>query len=125
MSIRTERLEAQLKKDLGPIFQRYQQGSIITITEIRVAPDLSLAKVYISILAAGRDKQQIFEYLSEHNADIRKELAAKIKNQVRKIPELNFYLDDTAEYVDHLEHLFDKIHEEDRQKSGSPDEDES
>jgi len=126
MSLRTERLEAQLKKDLGPIFQGYQQGSMITVTEIRVTPDLSLARIYISILAPGRDKEQVFEYLKEHNADIRKELAGKIKNQVRKIPELNFYLDDTAEYVDHLEHLFDKIHhEEDKHKPGSPNEEES
>lgn len=125
MSLRTERLEAQLKKDLGPIFQGYQQGSMITVTEIRVTPDLSLARIYISILAPGRDKEQVFEYLKEHNADIRKELAGKIKNQVRKIPELNFYLDDTAEYVDHLEHLFDKIHEEEKNKPGSSNEEES
>ena len=95
---------------------------MITVTEIRITPDLSLARVYISILSPGRDKQQVFEYLKEHNADIRKELAGKIKNQVRKIPELIFYLDDTAEYVDHLENLFDKIHEEEKNKPGSNDE---
>ena len=98
---------------------------MITVTEIRITPDLSLARIYISILSPGRDKEQVFEYLKEHNVDIRKELAGKIKNQVRKIPELNFYLDDTAEYVDHLEHLFDKIHEDDKQKPGTSNEEES
>ncbi|HKJ46023.1 MAG TPA: 30S ribosome-binding factor RbfA [Balneolales bacterium] len=113
MSIRTERLGAEIQRDLGPIFQKYQNNTIITVTKVRVTPDLSIAKVYISILAPNRDKNSVFAYLKEHDTEIRKELAQKIRHQVRKIPELHLYLDDTAEYVDRLENLFDKIHKED------------
>lgn len=116
MSIRTERLESLIQRDLGPIFQEYQNDTIITITKVRITPDLSIAKIYLSILAPGRDVNQIYEYLNEHNTAIRTKLAHLIRNQVRKIPELNFYLDDTAEYVNRLEDLFNKIHKDDHNK---------
>lgn len=110
MSIRTERLAAEIQRDLGPILQGYQNNTIITVTKVRVTSDLSIAKVYISILAPNGDPKNVFEFIKEHDDEIRFELADKIRHQVRKIPELHLYLDDTAEYVDHLEHLFDKIH---------------
>ncbi|MEX0780461.1 MAG: 30S ribosome-binding factor RbfA [Balneolales bacterium] len=110
MSIRTERLASLLKEDLGNILQKdYQKGNIITITSIRVTPDLSIAKVYLSILAPGGDEQEVFNCLQEHNTAIRTKLAHLIRHQVRKIPELHFYLDDTAEYVNKIENLFNKI----------------
>jgi len=117
MSIRTERLGAVIQRDLGSIIQKdYQHGTIITVTKVRMTPDLLIAKVYLSILAPGRDDDAIFSYLEEHNADIRKKLASKIRNQVRRIPELHFYKDDTAEYVDRMEHLFDEIRKEREQR---------
>lgn len=124
MSIRTERLAAVLKRDLGKIIQKsYQNGSIITVTNVKVTPDLLIAKVYLSILSPGRDKKDVFEYLEEHNADIRKELASLIRNQVRRIPELHFYLDETAEYVNRMEQLFSEIREE-RESRNKGNEDE-
>jgi len=124
MSIRTERLAAVLKRDLGKIIQKsYQNGSIITVTNVKVTPDLLIAKVYLSILSPGRDKKDVFEYLEAHNADIRKELASLIRNQVRRIPELHFYLDETAEYVNRMEQLFSEIREE-RESRGKDNEDE-
>lgn len=112
MSIRTERLGSLLKEDLGNIFREYQSNNMITVTSVRVTPDLSIAKVYLSILTEGGDNKEVFEYLKEHNADIRYKLADLIKNQVRKIPELHFYLDDTSEYVNKMEDLFQKVREE-------------
>lgn len=123
MSIRTERLESLIQRDLGPIFQEYQNDTIITITNVRITPDLSIAKVYLSILAPGRDVKPVYEYLNEHNTAIRTKLAHLIRHQVRKIPELHFYLDDTSEYVNRLEQLFDKIHQNDVDK-GNPENDE-
>lgn len=122
MSIRTERLGAVIQRDLGSIIQKdYQHGTIITVTKVRMTPDLLIAKVYLSILAPGRDDDAIFSYLEEHNADIRKKLASKIRNQVRRIPELHFYKDDTAEYVDRMEHLFDEIRKEREQRDSDED----
>ncbi|HKJ32870.1 MAG TPA: 30S ribosome-binding factor RbfA [Balneolales bacterium] len=113
MSIRTERLAAEIQRDLGPILQKYQNNTIITVTKVRVTSDLSIAKVYVSILAPNGDPKSVFEYLKEHDNEIRFELADKIRHQVRKIPEVHLYQDDTAEYVNHLEQLFDKIHKKD------------
>lgn len=119
MSIRTERLAAVIQKDLGTIFQEYQNDSIITVTNIRVTDDLSIAKVYLSILAPGREEGDIFSFLQDHNTEIRTKLAHRIRHQVRKIPELHFYLDDTSTYVNRLENLFKKIHNEDSGDEGS------
>ncbi|WP_018126640.1 30S ribosome-binding factor RbfA [Balneola vulgaris] len=114
MSIRTKRLGEVLKRDLGQIIQReYQpEGVFITVTKVMMTPDLSIAKVYLSVFAPGRDEQVIYQTLDEHVPQIRHKLAAKIKNQVRKIPELHFYVDDTAEYVNKIETLFKKIDDE-------------
>jgi len=117
MSIRTERLGSVIQQDLGDIIQKnYQHDTIITVTKVRVTPDLLIAKVYFSIMASGRDPENVFAYLEENNAEIRKKLASRIKNQVRRIPELHFYRDDTAEYVNRMEQLFSEIREERRQR---------
>ena len=112
MSIRTERLASQVKRDLGPILQRFQNGSIITITSVKVSDDLMIVKVYLSVYAPTGDSQQIFEHVLERTALIRSELASLLRNQLRRIPEIHFYLDDTADYVNKIESLFKKIQEE-------------
>ncbi|MBO6792275.1 MAG: 30S ribosome-binding factor RbfA [Balneolaceae bacterium] len=111
MSIRVERLGALIKKDLGEIIQREFQpeGTFVTVTNVRVTPDLSIAKVYLSVFAPGRDKEVVYEFIDERVTQIRYKLASRIKNQVRKIPELHFYADDTAEYVNKMENLFKKV----------------
>lgn len=114
MSFRVERLGELLKRDLGEIIQRSFQpeGTFVTVTSVRVTPDLSIAKVYLSVFAPGRDNEVVYEYIDEHVPAIRHKLAGKIKNQVRKIPELHFYADDTAEYVNKMEKLFKKVDEQ-------------
>lgn len=110
MSIRTERLGSVIQKDLGEILQKSYQpaGTFITVTRVRLTDDLSIAKVYLSIFSPNRDTQPIYQYIDNHQDEIRYELASKIKNQVRRIPELLFYEDDTAEYVNKIERLFKK-----------------
>lgn len=122
MSIRTKRLGEVLKRDLGEIIQRHYQpeGVFVTITKVNLTDDLLIAKVYLSIYAPGRDEKQLYEYLDEHVPEIRYKLAGRIRNQVRKIPELHFYVDDTAEYVTKMEKLFRKI--EDQPKASTDEE---
>ncbi|HKL19527.1 MAG TPA: 30S ribosome-binding factor RbfA [Halalkalibaculum sp.] len=124
MSIRTERLAAVIQRDLGHIIQQsYQKsGSFITVTQVEVTQDLLIAKVFLSIYAPGKDEDAIFSNLEEHNAAIRKELASKIRHQVRRIPELHFNKDESAEYVDKMENLFDRIREERKQRSTGEEE---
>ncbi|MDZ7757484.1 30S ribosome-binding factor RbfA [Rhodohalobacter sp.] len=114
MSIRTERLSSVIKKDLGQILQRNYQpsGVFITVTQVRMTDDLSIAKVYLSVFSPNREVKSIYKYIDDHQDEIRYELASKIKNQVRRIPELLFYEDDTAEYVNRIENLFEKVRKE-------------
>lgn len=114
MSKRTERLASVLQRDLGRILQKSYQpsGSFITVTEVDVSPDLLVAKIFISVYAPGKDEEAIFEYLTEQNVAIRKELAGKIRHQVRRIPELHFNKDASAEYAEKMDKLFDEIREE-------------
>jgi len=114
MSIRNERLGAVIQRDLGQILQKdYQkQGTFITVTAVRVTDDLMIAKVLLSVYAPGRDEDAIFSHLEEQNAEIRRKLASKIRHQVRRIPELHFIKDETAEYVNKMEGLFEKIRKE-------------
>lgn len=123
MSFRVERLGELLKRDLGEIIQREFQpdGTFVTVTQVRVTPDLSIAKVYLSVFAPGRDNQVVYEFIDERVSQIRHKLAGRIKNQVRKIPELHFYADETAEYVNKMEGLFKKV---DEQPKASPDSEE-
>lgn len=124
MSIRTERLAAVIQRDLGYIIQQsYQKsGSFITITQVEVTPDLLLAKIFISIYAPGKDEDAIYSNLEDHKVGIRKELASKIRHQVRRIPELQFNKDQSAEYVDKMETLFDQIRKERKQRSTGEEE---
>jgi len=114
MSKRTERLASVLQRDLGRMLQKSYQpsGSFITITEVEVTPDLLIAKVYISVYAPGKDAEAIYQHLEDQNTAIRKELAAKIRHQVRRIPELQFNKDLSAQYADKMDRLFDEIREE-------------
>jgi ribosome-binding factor A len=83
--------------------------------------DLSIAKVYLSVFAQNRDPQTIYQFIDDNQDQIRYELASKIKNQVRRIPELLFFEDDTAEYVNKMEQLFAKV----RKQRGEGDDSDS
>lgn len=120
MSIRTERLGSVIQKDIGRILQQNYQpsGTFITVTQVRLTQDLSIAKIYLSIFSPGRDVQPIYKAIDDAQDEIRYQLASKIRNQVRRIPELLFYEDDTAEYVNKMEQLFKKA----RDSRGDTDE---
>ena len=125
MSIRTERLGAVIQRDLGKLIQKSYQtsGSFITVTKVEVTPDLMIAKVHLSVYAPGKDEDAIFDHLQENKISIRKDLAEKIRHQVRRIPELQFINDQTAEYVEKMEGLFQKIRRE-REERHKDDEEE-
>jgi ribosome-binding factor A len=119
MSLRTERLGSVLQKDLGDILQKGYQlsGSFVTVTNVTLTPDLGLAKVQLSIFAPGRQESDIFNFIEENKVEIRHELASRIRHQVRRIPELNFYKDESAEYVNKMEQIFKKIEKTDNPAS--------
>lgn len=110
-STRQQKVARQIQRDLGDIFQRlgnsFSQGKMLTITSVRVSPDLSLAKIYISIFPSNNAQTQL-EHMQTHIRVIRNELGKRIKNQVRIVPELAFFIDDSQDYVQHINELLNK-----------------
>lgn len=111
-SKRQQKFARQIQKDLSELFLRefkeiFGKG-MVTITDVKISPDLSIAKCYLSFLLIN-DPQAILLQLEERNKQIRNALAKKIRHQVRIIPHLNFYLDDTAAYAAKIDALFEGL----------------
>jgi ribosome-binding factor A len=101
-----------IQKEVSDIFQRDRKGilehSFITIADVRVSPDLSVAKIYISMMLE-KDKQAILERLNTRKGEIRKELGNRIRKQVRIIPEIIFYIDEVEENAQRIESLIKSL----------------
>lgn len=112
---RQKQVAELLRRELSDIFQRMGfnvvDGGMISIASVRVTPDLLEARVYLSIFNIG-EPQKMMEKIRERAWEIKKELASRVRKQLRRIPELTFYLDDTLDYVFKMEDLFKKIHKE-------------
>lgn len=108
-SKRQQKVARQLQKDLSEIFQREVphlfNGAFITVTSVRVSPDLSVARVYLSFLAT-KNKEMLLASIREHSRTIRQHLGDRVRHQLRIVPELNYFIDDTAEYAEKMDKLF-------------------
>jgi ribosome-binding factor A len=111
-SKRQQKFAGVLQEELAAIFQRegsaYLPNTLVTITKVRVSPDLAVAKVYLSFLNTNNTTLSVAE-VNSHASEIRYKLGARIRHQARVIPTLTFFVDDTNEYVEHMDKLFDKI----------------
>ncbi|WP_031525924.1 30S ribosome-binding factor RbfA [Dyadobacter crusticola] len=111
-SKRQQKVGRQIQKDLGEIFQKDAQhlinGSIVTITAVRVTPDLGIARAYLSFLP-DKKKTILLETIKENTRFIRQKLAERVRHQLRIVPHLQFYADDTAEYAAKMEMLFSDL----------------
>ncbi|MGV3588220.1 MAG: 30S ribosome-binding factor RbfA [Adhaeribacter sp.] len=107
-SKRQQKFSRVLQKELAEVFQRdvshLFNGAYVSITQVRVSPDLGVAKIYLSLLLAN-NQQEVLQLIKTNTKAIRHALAQRIKNQVRVIPELIFYLDDSAEYAAHMDKI--------------------
>lgn len=112
-TVRQQKVGRLIQKELSDIFQRDQRGvlgnAFITIVEVRMSPDLSLAKVYISMMLA-KDKKAMLEKLDLHKKEIRKALGDRIRNQARIIPELAFVIDEVEEKAQRMDDLLKSLH---------------
>ncbi len=108
-SKRQQKVSRQLQRDLSEIFQRdvphLFNGAFITVTSVRISPDLSVARVYLSFLAA-KNKQMLLDSILEKSKVLRQHLGDRVRHQLRIVPELHFFLDDTADYADKMDKLF-------------------
>ncbi len=111
-SKRQQKFSRLIQKELADIFQRETThlfaGAYISVSTVRVSPDLGMAKVYLGVMMAP-NKEELLQEIRINTKTIRHHLAQRIKSQVRVIPELVFYLDDTAEYAARIDKLFDGL----------------
>ena len=109
---RQQKFARVIQKELSEILQKegwsFHGSSIVTITMVRMSPDLSIAKVYLSIFNAENNELLLNE-LRAKAREIRYKLGEKIRNQVRVIPNIDFFIDDSMEYVSKMEKIFDAI----------------
>ncbi len=119
MTNRLDKVSSLIKEELSLIFLHRVQDpklSIITITNVKMSPDLRHSKIYLSVYDKEK-RTQVLERVNEIKGLIRSQLAGKI--QIRFVPELHFFIDDTLDYVEKMEGLFKKIHENDNEKNES------
>ena len=110
MSHRIDKVESLIKEEISLIFLYKLQDpdlGFVTITNVKVSPDLRIAKIYISVLEKER-REEVLEKVEGLKGHIRSELASRIK--LKFIPELKFFIDDTLDYVEKIEGLIKKIH---------------
>jgi len=108
-----------IQGELSTIFQHLGlnmiNGALISVATVRMTPDLLEARVYLSIYKA-KDEEVVMELIRKKHGEIKRELGNKLRHQLRRIPVLVFYLDDTLDYVFRMEEVFKKIKEEDAKK---------
>lgn len=126
MSIHTERIAELVQREVARILQRDyadQLQPMVTITRVRVTNDLSIAYIYASVLGdTSEEREATFRQLEALTSEIREQLASRIRHQVKEIPELKFFLDESLQKAKRMENLFDRIREERERRNGSADE---
>ena len=107
-SMRQKRVNSLLLHDLSEIINHYERnffkGTLISVTEVRVSPDMGTAKVYVSVFPIDRSKQ-VMEILKTHSSSIRRDLGTKVRKSLRVTPELQLILDDTLERKQQIDDL--------------------
>lgn len=106
-STRQNKISRLIQKELSNILlrlSRNSQGIMITVSVVRVSPDLGIAKTYLSVFPSALG-EAIVKQLNEDVKLIRFELGVKVRHQLRIIPEIRFYLDDSLDYIEHIDEL--------------------
>ena len=107
---RQNRIARLLQKELSLIFQsqtRSTHGVLVSVTRCRVSPDLSICTAYLSIFPSGK-ADEIIKNVTANEKTIRYELGTRVRNQLRIIPELRFFVDDSLDYIEHIDELLKK-----------------
>ena len=109
---RQQKFAKLIQKELSDIFQRDKRGilenAFVTIADVRVSPDLGVAKIYISMMLV-KDKQAVLGKITTRKSEIRKALGNKIGKQVRIVPELIFYIDEVGEEAQQMDKLINNL----------------
>lgn len=107
---RQQKIARLLQKELSEIFRQETAkigNVIVSVSTVRVSPDLSIARAYLSIFPSDK-AQVLIESINKSTKQIRYELAQKVRFQLRKTPELFFHIDDSLDYIEHIDNLLAK-----------------
>ncbi len=107
---RQNRISRLLQKELSLIFQsqtRMMHGVMVSVTRVKVSPDLSICTAYLSIFPSEK-AEEIIKAVNTNQATIRYDLGQRVRNQLRIIPELRFFVDDSLDYIDRIDELLKK-----------------
>ena len=107
---RQNRIARLLQKELSLIFQsqtRAMHGVMVSVTRVQVSPDLSICTAYLSIFPSERG-EEIIENVRKNEKTVRYDLGQRVRNQLRIIPELRFFIDDSLDYIEHIDELLKK-----------------
>lgn len=107
---RQQKISRLLQQEMGNIFQQETKNtlgsSMITVTEVRISPDLSVAKIWVSIYPlGGAKKNEVMAAIQDNTTDLRRRLGMRVGKQLRIIPQLTFFLDDSLDYMQNIEKL--------------------
>lgn len=108
-STRQAKIARLLQKELSEIFRQQTaktRGVIVSVSAVRVSPDLSVAKAYLSVFPSAK-AQEVIDSINQSQKTVRYELAQRVRHQLRKTPELAFYLDDSLDYIEKIDSLLD------------------
>ncbi len=123
-SKRQKQVGQLVMEEMNEIFQReglnMVDGGMVSISKVIVTPDLLEARIYLSLFQV-KDPEKLIHNIKERGWDLRRQLGQRIKNQLRRVPELVFFNDDTLDYVFKMEEIFKKIEEERKERNqGKP-----
>lgn len=119
-SRRQQQVAGIIQHEISDIFQKsgrnYYGSSFVTISGVKVTPDLLVARIFISVLAEN-ERKSVLESLKHNSSDIRRQLGNKVKNQLRRVPNLEFFLDESLDEVFKIEKLLKEIKEQEQPKA--------
>ena len=107
---RQNKIARLLQKELSHIFQeqtRSLHGVMISVTRVRISPDLSVCTAYLSIFPSEKN-EELIKNITKNDKQIRYELGTRVRHQLRIIPELRFFIDDSLDYIDRIDELLGK-----------------
>lgn len=108
-SIRQNKVARLIQKDLGELFQQegrswLKSTHMVTVTVVKISPDLAVARVYVSVFPS-KDVEQVLERINQAKSDIRGKLGQRVRHQLRIVPELAFFIDDSLDYAERIDSL--------------------
>lgn len=127
-SKRQKQVAKLVMEELSDIFQReginVVNGGLVSISKVSITPDLLEARVFLSLYQI-KDTAALMQDIKDRHGELRKQLGIRVRNQLRRVPDIQFFTDDTLDYVYKMESLFQKISEERtrREHEASPDND--